>query len=310
MIMGKPLTALTGGWLTPQIIITAPAGSTVTCTTPGGVVLTATEVSGTWTFVNLPGLGTYTVNASQESQNKTVGITVDKVASFGVALRFGSPISTLPVGDSVYINVNNAKTEFLVVQQGKPSSIYSTTFENGTILLMKDIYENGQWHNATTNSYENSTLHSYLNNDFLALFDTNVQNAIKQVKVPYRKGSGTSKTVTSGESGLSAKIFLLSMTEVGFSESYQPTNEGAKLSYFESGTGASAKNKRIAEFNGTAANWWLRSPSCAAFSSGGACRVGADGTANNPYCTNSIGVRPALVLPNTTLVDNQHNIIE
>ena len=127
---------------------------------------------------------------------------------------------------------------------------------------MKDIYENRQWHNSNINKYESSDIHTYLNNTFLNLFDSNIKNAIKQVKIPYRKNGGSGGSDQSGTNGLSAKIFLLSGYEIGFTTSdnlYFPV-DGAKLSYFEAGTGSSALNKRIAYLNGSAASWWLRSP--------------------------------------------------
>ena len=122
-------------------------------------------------------------------------------------------ISSLAVGTTVRLNINNSPKEFIIVHQGKPSSIYDESC-NGTWLLMKDIYENRQWNSSNVNDYANSTIHSYLNSTFLAMFDSNIQKAIKQVKLPYRAGSGYGKTVTSGANGLSAKIFLLSSTEV------------------------------------------------------------------------------------------------
>ena len=88
MISGKPLTALVEVGLKPQIIVTAPVGSTVTCTTPGGVVLTATEVSGTWTFVNLPGLGTYTIDASLGIESKMESVVVDKVTIYNINIKY------------------------------------------------------------------------------------------------------------------------------------------------------------------------------------------------------------------------------
>ena len=239
---------------------------------------------------------------TQKIKEAWVGAT--KVFSSGVA------IGTLPVGSSVFMRVNNVLTEFLVVHQGNPDvNIYSTTFDNGTILLMKNIYENKQWNSSNLNDYANSTLNAYLNSDFLTLFDANIQAIIKQVKVPYRQGSGTSTTVTSGENGLSCKIFLLSGAEVGFARrdaSYLPTNEGVKLNYFESGTGTSATKKRIGKLNGSAAGWWNRSPSCddSRYASG----VFSDGEPYHDYCSNSFGVRPALVLPNNTTI-NANNII-
>ena len=54
---------------------------------------------------------------------------------------------------------------------------------------MKDIYEKRQWNSSNTNDYANSTIHSYLNSTFLNLLEPNIKRAIKQVKLPYRKGS-------------------------------------------------------------------------------------------------------------------------
>ena len=171
-------------------------------------------------------------------------------------------LSTKAVGSTVKLKVNGTAKEFIVVHQGKPSSLYDDSC-NGTWLLMKDIYENRVWQSGNINKYESSDIHTYLNNTFLNLFESNIRDAIKQVKIPYRKNGGSGGTDQSGANGLSAKIFLLSGYEVGWTTSdysYFPV-DGAKLSYFESGTGTSANNKRIANLNGSAAAWWLRSPS-------------------------------------------------
>lgn len=214
-------------------------------------------------------------------------------------------LGTKAIGDIVKIKVNGASKDFIVVQQGNPNTgIYDASCD-GTWLLMKDIYENRQWHSSNTNDYANSTIHSYLNSTFLNLFESNIKNAIKQVKLPYRKGSGTSTTVTSGSNGLSAKIFLLSATETSFSFSYMPSGEGAELAYFKGCADNSSDTKRVAYLNGSAANWWLRSP----YGSNDALVVGTDGDWGNGGCSDSYGVRPALILPSTTLVDESGNVI-
>lgn len=214
-------------------------------------------------------------------------------------------LSSKAVGSVVKLNVNGAAKEFLVVHQGKPSSLYDESC-NGTWLLMKDIYESRQWHSSNVNDYAGSTIHSYLNSTFLNLFDADIKAQIKQVKIPYRAGSGTSKTVTSGANGLSAKIFLLSSTETSFNHSYMPTNEGAELSYFSGCTDDGADSKRIAYLNGTAAIWWLRSP--AAVNSLSALFVSSNGGWVNGNCSSSYGVRPALVLPSTLLVSDDGSV--
>lgn len=214
-------------------------------------------------------------------------------------------LSSKAIGSTIKLKVNGSAKDFIVVHQGKPSSVYDDSC-NGTWLLMKDIYESRQWHSSNTNDYANSTIHSYLNSTFLAMFDSNIQKAIKQVKLPYRKGSGTSTTVTSGSNGLSAKIFLLSATETSFSFSYMPSGEGAELAYFKGCADNSSDSKRVAYLNGSAAFWWLRSPSCGNFYY--ALYVYSNGDWLNGYCSSSYGIRPALILPSTLLVSDDGTV--
>lgn len=214
-------------------------------------------------------------------------------------------LSSKAIGSTIKLKVNGSARNFIVVHQGKPSSVYDDSC-NGTWLLMQDIYENRAWHSSNTNDYANSTIHSYLNSTFLNLFESNIKNAIKQVKLPYRKGSGTSTTVTSGSNGLSAKIFLLSATETSFDFSYMPSGEGAELAYFKGCADNSSDSKRIAKLNGSAAGWWLRSPNCS--SSYYALCVGSNGDWGYYGCSNSGGIRPALILPSTLLVSDDGTV--
>ena len=215
-------------------------------------------------------------------------------------------LSSKAIGSTIKLKVNGSAKDFIVVHQGKPSSVYDDSC-NGTWLLMKDIYENRQWHSSNTNDYANSTIHSYLNSTFLNLFESNIKNAIKQVKLPYRKGSGTSTTVTSGSNGLSAKIFLLSATETSFNfSSYMPSGEGAELAYFKGCADNSSDSKRVAYLNGSATYWWLRSPYCNYFLN--ALCVSSDGDWRSNGCSNSCGIRPALILPSTLLVSDDGTV--
>lgn len=221
----------------------------------------------------------------------------------GPAPKMGTPIGSLDVGATVKLNVSSTPWEFLVVHQGLPSSLYDANCD-GTWLLMKDIYEQRQWHSSDVNKLESSTIHSYLNSTFLNLFDSNIKDAIKQVKIPYRKNGG-SGTNQSGVNGLSCKIFLLSGYEVGWTSSdnqYFP-QDGAKLSYFESGTGTSANNKRIAKLNGSAAYWWLRSPLIDNTHS--VWHVSSYGDRSSFYASRAVGIRPALILPSDFIVSEE-----
>ena len=217
-------------------------------------------------------------------------------------------LSSKAVGSTVKLKVNGTAKNFIVVHQGKPGSMYDASCD-GTWLLMQDCYESRQWHSSHNNDYENSTIDNYLNTTFLNLFESNIRDAIKQVKIPYRKGAGYGKTVTSGSSGLSTKIFLLSSTEVNLVHGYEPTNEGACLSYFSGTAQNGADNKRVAKLNGSAALWWLRSPCC--YSNHGSTRALAvlgNGNWNDDLCSYSCGIRPALVLPSSLLVSDDGSV--
>ncbi len=214
-----------------------------------------------------------------------------------------SKLGTKAVGDIVKLKVNGVAKEFIVVHQGKPSSLYDESC-NGTWLLMKDIYENRQWYSSSVNKYESSTIHSYLNSTFLNLFDVNIRDAIKQVKLPYRKNGGKGGTDQSGANGLSCKVFLLSGPEVGLSGVGYMPNDGAKLDYFNANT--EADPKRIAYLNGSAVNWWLRSPYTGVTSDVWHCK--SNGYQGINSANNSYGIRPALVLPQDMEVDSSGNV--
>lgn len=214
-------------------------------------------------------------------------------------------LSTKAVGSTVKLNVDGALKEFLVVHQGKPSSIYDNSC-NGTWLLMKDCYVSRAWHSSNVNKYESSDIHTYLNNTFLKLLDSNIQEAIKQVKLPYRQNGGSGGTDRNGANGLSTKIFLLSGYEVGWTtsdNSYFPV-DGAKLDYFAASSGGNSK--RIAYLNGSAANWWLRSPYT--YRTGNVWYVRTSGYYDDLNASDSRGIRPALILPSTLLVSDDGTV--
>lgn len=210
-------------------------------------------------------------------------------------------LGSVAVGSIVKLNENGSPVNYIVVHQGKPSSSYDSSCD-GTWLLRQDIAENRMWDSGNSNVLESSDIQSYLNGTWINRYDTDIRNAIKQVKIPYRQNGGSSGTDRNGANGLSCKIFLLSGKEVGWDSSdnqYFP-NDGAKLAYFLDGTGSSANSKRVAKLNGSADHWWLRSP----FINGTnrVWRVDSNGDYISRYANNSCGVRPALVLPSTLFV--------
>lgn len=212
-------------------------------------------------------------------------------------------LGSVAVGSIVKLNESGSPVEYLVVQQGKPGSMYDDSCD-GTWLLRKDIAEKRAWNSLNNNILEGSSLQSYLNSSWPSRYDADIQNAIKQVKVPYRQGGGAHGTDQTGSNGLSCKVFLLSGYEVGFTTSdigYIPT-DGAKLSYFLDGTGSSARQKRVASLAGFGdSTWWLRSP----YDNNTTDVIYINSTGSDAHLDANfvnIGVRPAMVLPATLFV--------
>ena len=218
-------------------------------------------------------------------------------------------LGKLSVGSTVFLYVDGGKRDFIIVNQGLPSSDYDDSCD-GTWLLMKDIYEQRAWNDnvSTSKSYSNSSIHNYLNSKFLELLGPDIQNVIKLVKIPYANvklniSGSITISIASGSKGLMTKIFLLSLAETGIkssSISSSITEEGSILEYFTS----SDYGVRKGYYEGRTHEWWLRSiytgnNTAAAYidTTGGLSRGGV----TNEYG----GIRPAMILPSTLIVDDK-----
>ena len=238
-----------------------------------------------------------------------------KVIMSGIVPLLKAPVtgvlaSSLAVGSVVKLMEGGTAVEYLVVNQGIPenSSLYDASCD-GTWLLRKDCHSVRAWNSSNVSEYSSSTINTWLNGDFFNSFGNAEQVAIKQVKIPYCVGGGSS-TVNSGANGLSVKAFLLGVYEMGWTTSdnqYFPV-DGAKLSYFWAETAELAAKKRIATLDGLAATWWLRSP-----------RtdyryrvwiVNSNGGYQNGSVTPELSIRPALVLPSNALFDETTLILK
>lgn len=209
--------------------------------------------------------------------------------------------SSLAVGTTVKLMEGGTAVEYLVVNQGIPenSSLYDASCD-GTWLLRKDIHSERQWNTSDANIYETSTINTWLNGDFFNSLGTTEQAVVKQVKIPYRRG-GSGGSDQSGANGLSCKVFLLSGYEVGWTtsdSSYFPV-DGAKLDYFIASS--YGDSKRIANLNGSATGWLLRSPYTG--DTGIVCFVGGNGSYYFGNASISRGIRPAVILPSNALFD-------
>ena len=89
---------------------------------------------------------------------------------------------------------------------------------------------------------------------------------------------GASSTIET----VSDKLFLLSEVEIFGSTSYSAAGEGTQYDYYKAG------NSKVKKRNGSAANWWERSPYASI--STYFCLVDSVGGANSSYASDAIGV--------------------
>lgn len=252
------------------------------------------------------------------------------IGGTGYDISFGTPVGELPAKTSVFANFGNTRREFIVVNQGNPDTTTYDASCNGTWLLIKNCYGKRMW-DKTSNSicnYSVSSIHEYLNNDCLNLFNSDMRSLIKTVKIPYvncpKTYSGTSNqtygNVNSGANGVTAQLFLLSPYEVGWTKNdtegqWLNAPDGSRLEAFKSSTGGNSD--RIAYLDDESlVQWWLRSPRTGSIT--GIFGVNTDGTCDGysqhwgsgtNQKTVTIGVRFALILPQEALIDSDFNII-
>jgi hypothetical protein len=228
------------------------------------------------------------------SMDLSLAAAIKQVTAQDVGGEGSLTLGSLTATDKLQLTVSGNPTNFNIGHQGNPDpALYDVSFNDGTIVFSTDVLEKRQW--GSNSDYANSSVNAYLNNDFINTLTE--KDIVKDVKVPYRRGSGTGLTVNSGPNGLSVKAFLPSAYEVN-----SPPNiiDGALWSYFSLG----GNSTRIAYLNGSAVWWWLRTPSVRNTSY--VCAIYINGEFRDNFSGNNVtsanGIRPALVLPQSTPV--------
>lgn len=198
-----------------------------------------------------------------------------KLAS-GVLYSETRALSDLSPGDEFTLNESGSPVTFIKLKDNYEGS-------GRTLVLRKDLHSSRQWHTSGVNAYATSAIDTWLNGTYLATLDSAVQSDISAVAIPYTPGNGNNTVTT-----LARKVFLLSLTELGVTNTYANT-EGAALPYF------SGNAKRIAYLSGAAAIYSTRSPMIAG--SNQIWYMDTSGICQSNLASSSYGVRPALTLP-------------
>ena len=211
-------------------------------------------------------------------------------ATRGLLGPSGTNAGDIDVGTEVILNENGQPVNYLIVNQGIPenSPLYDASCE-GTWFLRNEIKAMRTY--GSSRFYNYSAMPDFLDPDISGSatsgLDEKIKNAMKTVKIPYHASTGG---IMSGANGLSCRAFILGAYEYGAKTDFTLPDDGAALDYFKDNN----SNDRIAYYSGQPVIHWTRSDR---INGSTMCVVLGSGTFATLSISNSLGVRPAFILP-------------
>lgn len=230
------------------------------------------------------------------------GLTAEKMSLYGEAISRNSAISgttsmvyiddganhyKISVGDSINIAINGTAYAFKVMGFNHDTLTSSTAYGSATAtgkagmtLQMADcLAATAKMNSSNTNSggWESCAMRTSNMATYLSQLTSAWQSVVKQVNKLSSAGSQSTTIKTTAD-----KLFLLSEVEIFGSTTYSVSGEGSQYAYYKAG------NSKVKNVNGSAYNWWERSPFASSATS--FCFVFSSGTANGLGASYSCGV--------------------
>ena len=283
-----------------EVHVMADSGTTVTMS-KGGKTLTATAQSNGYAVLYPTELGDWTIvyvfNGSQKTRVYTlevigivyvypfvVGDTLNDTTWDNIAIvsKLGKAQDYWKVGDTKTVAVNGVNYQFQIIgfdHDTLTTADGSRTKAGITFQLvdcLKTTYSmNGS--NTNVNGWRGSTMRTSTMATLLNQLSSDLKSVLKFVNKVTSVGNNSSGLETTSD-----KLFLLSEIEVFGATQYSYAGEGKQYEYYTAG------NSTIKKVNGSAGNWWERSPR-----SGGTgyfCSVSSNGSADYSSASASFGV--------------------
>ena len=278
-----------------EVHVIADNGTTVTMSKSGKVL--SAQASGGEAILYPTVLGdwqlTYTYGGQQKSKTFTLEVIgIVTVYPFNVSgslestdwtdialcSQFGQAKNYFAIGDRKTVNIGGTNYQVQII--GFDHDDLTSGGKAGITFQMVDcLNATAQMNSSNTNSggWNSSAMRSRMST-YLSQLPSALQSAIKTVS----KKSGTGGGSSSGTQTTSDKLFLLSEIEIFGKTTYSVAGEGNQYEYYAAGNSTSKK------VNGSANNWWERSPYSGNTSN--FCNVGSDGNAYRNNANDSRGV--------------------
>lgn len=250
-----------------EVHVIADNGTQVTMT-KGGKTLTA-MVSGGEAVLYPTELGEWTIKYTFDSSQKTkqwklevIGIVYvypftigDNLndtdwADIDICGRLGMAQQFFKVGDSKTVNIGGTNYEVQIIGFNHDDKV-SGGKAAYSFQLVDCLNQTQQMNTSNTNTggWNGSAMRGRMST-YKSQLPAALRNVIKTVK----KKSGTGGGSSSGTQQTNDDLFLLSEIEIFGTTTYSVAGEGTQYEWYKAG------NSRIKKVNGSAGNWWERSP--------------------------------------------------
>lgn len=283
-----------------EVHVMADSGTTVTMS-KGGKTLTATAQSNGYAVLYPTELGDWTIvyvfDGSQKTRVYTlevigivyiypfvVGDTLNDTTWDNIAIvsKLGKAQDYWKVGDTKTVAVNGVNYQFQIIgfDHDTLTTADGSRTKAGITFQLVDCLNttysmNGS--NTNVNGWRGSTMRTSTMATLLNQLSSDLKSVLKFVNKVTSKGNNQSGLETTSD-----KLFLLSEIEVFGATQYSYAGEGKQYEYYTAG------NSTIKKVNGSAGDWWERSP-CSG-SANYFCGVGSAGGAAVNSASYSSGV--------------------
>ena len=260
----KTIASQVDGVLTAQILVTTLPNTEVTASLNGKTVSAMSDSSGL-AILEIPSYGTWTVSATVNGVFVSVDYEIKAIAQYELALftdletagwdvidaisKSGNAASIWSVGDKKTININGIDYQFQIIGFNHDTKTAGGT-AGITFQMVDCMNAKAQMNSSSTNrgGWTSCAMRSRMS-EFLGQLDEELQKAIKAVIKLTSAGNKSSTINTTSD-----KLFLLSEVEIFGSTTNSKSGEGSQYAYYKAG------NSKVKKANGSASDWWERSP--------------------------------------------------
>ena len=265
---GSGVVTVTREWTYTKAAITFPdAGSRVNLTQRGKTIWAKTIAEA----VRTPGIWGGNLGLALQKLMGAVLYNPNRVAKY---TEVKVSLAGKNEGDIISLPENGKMVEFYVAKLDYENALNGA----GRVLLVrKTCYDKRTWDAANVSAYATSDIDTWLNDNYKGMFPEDVQTAMGTTKFYYTPGNGNWTVGT-----LERSVFLLSGTELGYSEAWFNV-EGSTL--------PTASILSVASIE-----QWTRTPMV---SGGGRAVTVQNNAAATRTCAESEYSRPCFTLPST-----------